>query len=262
MPDPVTPPPIDSLITQIKHLKATAARLQSVLEKTRAGKTFAAGDELRKYPNLFDQVVSAIGELTAADNLGIAERLVREAVDSAKLTYRETLEEALRDATISFSGQWPAYWLADVLRLHIDFAGEHITVGQRSLHSLEPARVVVIARAELKRLMGRPFDATAFLNLVADAYRGLIDENLQAAGEYANIADVLKAIQGVQGRTYSAPLFAVDLYRLKQTTASQEGARLELSPARSPASGLFIPGPAGGYVSALRVTRPKDSADA
>jgi hypothetical protein len=242
----------DELLRISKQLRADLVRLESLLAKGRAGKSFAALDELRKNPDLFTRLNASIGGLVGGDALERAQVAIRDAIETARTTYRTDLESAVREAGISIQGEWPAYWLDSVLRLQVDFQNDRVRVGTRQLTTLDPVRVVATARVELKRLTGRPFDPVSFSRLIADSYERIVGEGRIASGEYADINEVLKGIQaGAYGRTYSAPLFGVDLLRLREVGATD--LRVELSPARGPANGLLIPGPDGGYVSGLRV---------
>ena len=248
-------------VEELRHLKRLLSRALAVLNSGMGGKVFGLGPEAQTGRRELRRLGEELQRVAAAEIIEHAEEAFAHIVSDAKLRYKENLELALRAEGIQFSGEWPSYLLNNVLSLRVDLADEVVSIGKKHLRSLDLARALLAIRRSLKDLLSRPFNPSEFSELVTRAYNDATASRELRPEDYVQIKSVFHAVKRRYGLRYSVEQFAVDLYRLLEAIAEEQvSIELDLSPARSPATGILIPGPNRGHISGIRVRHRGDKA--
>jgi hypothetical protein len=168
---------------------------------------------------------------------------------NVKLTYRKDLETALKDAGISFIGEWPSYICQDIIGLEIDLQRATSRANGKDLGTMEIKPMIGRLQKLIADLLDRPFDSLSFLHLLAEV-----------CGESSTpVKSVFTAIRGKIGEpNYTQSHFAADLYKLQMSGVTRhDGLSLVLVPTREPSRGLLVgaPGGSGMYVGAIGFRR-------
>ena len=244
---------VEEATQEIKRLRAKVNRVLQILELAKSGQPLRAQSLIRKTPKIFGEVRAQLKALIDGRVFIRAAEELDGLIAESRLRYKDELEQALQQAQISFSGQWPAYRLNDIIELHVDLKNDRVRIDRNWLSTLKIEKVINSSQKVLKDLLERPFDPGPFLRALLQAY-----EECKAAagahfGEYVAIKHIFQSLSKKFGPAYTMRHFAIDLFRLLQSTPAW-GLSVDFSPARSPSSGIFIPGNAAGYVSGIRIT--------
>lgn len=184
---------------------------------------------------------------------GLEEELRRQTEEQI-FRYGNLLREALKSDGCTIEGRFPEYRVHKVIEVAIDEKRSQARIGtlycaDTIRGDLSVATVAEAVRKQFKRLFERPFEAREFLETVWKGYRlGLLwERGSLVPGESVSIFTVHRFVvwlkqkealftQGKGFVPYLPDEFAVDLGRLlaAATTTTQEGYRLNLSPARAP----------------------------
>jgi len=258
----------EAIIAACDEVRALLATYTNVAKAVADGYFLDAKKHLGKEKSLTPKLVSALAKLSDAVNTQTLETVVLDRARSEQLHYRENLEERLAAANIKFTGEFPDYTVAEIIRLQIDLQKGNSHLDGKRLGTLEPVRVVGQLSERISELLDRDFDGGDFLRALISAYDETLSAQGRGYGEYADVRTIGKAVgdklkQANQDANYSEKKFAVDLYRLcvSGRPATPEGATLEFSPAQSASGGLYVPAKTGGnYIAALRFVKGADHA--
>lgn len=173
-------------------------------------------------------------------------------IEDAWGQYKHDLEEALQMAHIPFSGVWPQYFLHSLIKLNVNPGQNKVELNNKQLRSADIPKVIELAKKLIIELINRPFDAEQWISVI----QGIRENNdTTGTGHFVDIRLVRKAMREKYGKKYTDQHLAIDLVRLIDASRAQEFAfTVEVSPARNPTSSLYLPGPAGGFISGLRIT--------
>jgi hypothetical protein len=219
-----------------------------------------ADQVLRKHPDISRRLAHALREVAGSISASQFETIVQERSSVAQRQLKAVYEANLREAELTWSGDWPAYVVVNVVRLTIDLIRSDASVDGKSLGTIEPTRVVPAVKQRVTELIDRPFDRAEFRQLLTDVYAAEASRQGNAFGTFVDIQSVYARIKSHFAQTtiekqYTEAKFAVDLFRLRQAEMVGATARpaLQLSPAQDASGGLYVPTGAGGnYIAALR----------
>lgn len=220
--------------------------VRRILDVSAAGAPLEAEGRLAAAPMAFEDLDSVASQLTDSR----VWRAVRDELEvraaEARIGFGASLERALTEAGIPWSGVFPSYRVRDSVRLEIDAIGRRVRIGRRVL----PLRDV----ADITRSVGRVRKATPQGSVAIDfeqeltaAYAAAADTVGVSSGEYVSIGKVYEALRKRMPKGYSRERFASDLANMSQR---DEG--FQFAAARHPRHGIRVPPGDGSVVGSLR----------
>jgi hypothetical protein len=239
---------LDGSLRAMTALHRSGDRLVRLLELASKGRYLAVAPLLKRDPTVFADVVEAAGKVASIDPDQLV-KLVQERIDESKLRFQLDFETALAQRGWKADGQWPTYVLGGTIPVRVDLRTQRITIGTRSLPTLDiDSAIGAIARV-LVLLLDRPFEARSFLEAIFSAYGDAVRVLNLEPGQFAPINEIHKRVS--QAKEYSAEAFGIDLSKLIRDPPDSR--RIELSPARGPRGAIFVPLPiGGGFVSGIK----------
>jgi hypothetical protein len=229
-------------------LQRSGDRLIKLLELASKGKYLAVAPLLKKDPSVITSLVEAAGRVATVDTDQLM-ILLREGIDESKLRFQIDFETALAQRGWKADGQWPTYVLGGTIPVRVDLRTQRITIGTRSLRSLDIDSAVGAIARTMALLIDRPFEARSFLEVLFTAYVDAVRALHLEPGQFAPINEIHKRVS--QAKEYSAEAFGIDLSKLIREPPDSR--RIELSPARGPRGAIFVPLPiGGGFVSGMK----------
>lgn len=235
-----------------RRAKKVVDLVVKLMDAMASGRPLEASRILSRVPNALSQLKQVGAEI--ADLEGMAES-ARDVMAEARSSYKGDLEKALADGHLRWSGEWPQYLVEDVLPVRVDFRGHRVWVAGNPMNTLELAPVLDSILKAARGTVGQPFDAPQFLRQLVAAYEELRRGSQAREGAYLRVKELFNRYGGGKSTGVAWSQFGIDLYRLIQSgLLEKSGVQLEFSPARSPTSGLLVPGKGGGtYVNGVRL---------
>ncbi len=239
---------LDESLRAMTELHRSGDRLIKLLELANKGRYLAVAPLLKRDSTVITNLVEAAGRVASIDADQLM-TLLQEGIDESKLRFQLDFETALAQRGWKADGQWPTYVLGGTIPVRVDLRTQRITIGTRSLPSLDiDSAIGAIARI-LALLLDRPFEARSFLETIFSAYSDAVRALNLEPGQFAPINEIHKRVS--QAKEYSAEAFGIDISKLIRDPPDSR--RIELSPARGPRGAIFVPLPiGGGFVSGMK----------
>lgn len=230
-------------------LRRSSDRLMKLLELASKGRYLAIAPLLKRDPGIVTNFVKE-AQMAAGINSDQLLTVLQEAIDESKLRFQLDFEAACTRRGWDVGGQWPTYILGGVLSVRIDLRAQRITIGARSLPSLDIDSAISAIGRMMAHLVDRPFDAGPFFDSLLHAYLDVAEALHLGPGQFAPINEIHKRMSSASAE-YSAEAFGIDLSKLLRDP--QESRRIDLSPARGSRGAIFVPLAAGGgFVSGMK----------
>jgi hypothetical protein len=144
----------DKSLRAMTALHRSGDRLIKLLELASKGRYLAVAPLLKRDPTVFTRLVEAAGKVASIDPDQLV-ILLQEGIDESKLRFQLDFETALAQRGWKADGQWPTYVLGGSIPVRVDLRTQRITIGTRSLPSLDIDSAVPSRRGPFLR----PFSA-------------------------------------------------------------------------------------------------------
>jgi len=251
----------DKLIAELERVRKNLEKFIVIAKAASSGRLLDAGYAVTREKDLSSKVIRSLIEATSAIEKAGLEAKIMEESQTARLSYRSSVEELLGASSLEIKGEWPSYLIADLIRLEIDTERGNVTVNGKACISMEPSHLVETVKARISELLDRPFVAAQFLQTLKESYLELISAQGLSFGDYVDIRQVFAKVRVTMktsgfDRRYSELKFGADLFQLfiNISSVTDEVMKIELSPAQNAMGGLYIPGQGGGnYIAAIRL---------
>ncbi len=257
-----SPDEYKKLIAELGRARKDLDKFIAIAKAAASGRLLDAGYSVMREKDLSSKVIRSLTQAaTVIEKAGLEARVVEES-QTARLSYRHSLEELLGASCLNFKSEWPILIIGDLVRLEVDTDHGKAIVDGKPCTSMEPSHLVERVKLRISELLDRPFDAKQFAQALKEFYSELVSAQGLSFGEYVDIRQVfakLRSSMKASGfdRRYSEHKFGADLFRLfaDASPVTGEGMRIELSPAQSAMGGIYVPGQGGGnYIAAIRLT--------
>jgi hypothetical protein len=240
---------VDESLRVVTELRRSTDRLNRLLELASKGRYLAIAPMLKKDPGIVTNFIQE-ARVAAAIDADQLLTVLQEAIDESKLRFQHDFEEACKQRGWEVGGQWPTYILGGILSVRVDLRTQRITIGARSLPSLDIDSAISAIGRMMELLIDRPFESGPFLDDLLRAYHDVVEKLHLGPAQFAPILEIYKRVSPASGE-YSPEAFGIDLSKLLRDP--QDSRRIELSAARGSRGAIFVPLPIrGGFISGIK----------
>jgi len=238
--------PIEAHLALLRRLEEAVRAMRRILDPAAAGAALESERRLRATPRAFEDLDSLASQASDLHSW----RIVREEVElraaQARMAFGESLEKALTEAGIPWSGTFPSYRVRESVRLDIDPARGAIRIGRRVVPLGSPNAIVrILSAARLP-----PPSVSVNVNFeqeLATAYADAAQAVGVSPGSYVSIAKIYEVLKQRMAKGYSKARFGEDLSALFNRTN-----QFEFAAPRHPRQGIRISIGDGVVVGSLR----------
>lgn len=237
---------IEARLQLLGKLEDAIRAMRNILEPAAAGAALESERRLNAAPRAFEDLDSLASQVTDLHSW----RIVREELElraaQARMGFGESLEQALTEAGIPWSGSFPSYKVRNSVRLDIDPVRGTVRIGRRVL-PLGDAKDIARGLISARKAPSRATVEVDFEQELAAAYAVAAQAVGVLPGNYVSIGKVYEALRKRMPRGYSRERFAGDLSGVFKKTE-----RFEFAAARHPRHGIRVPSGDGVVVGSLR----------
>lgn len=106
------------------------------------------------------------------------------------LQFEAELHEAIISAGLTIYGQWPRYYINNVIQITVDEKKQNCVVGERKLRTLAIGEIISSVSAQLKKITPSPAKLEQFMEELYDSYSSLSSEGTRSI----SVWDIYKEI--------------------------------------------------------------------
>jgi hypothetical protein len=237
---------IQTRLQLLGKLENAVQVVRRILEAAAARAPLEAERRLTAAPMAFEELDSVASQLTDSRVWRVVRDELEVRAAEVRIGFGASLERALTEAGIPWSGVFPTYKVRSSVRLEIDTGGRRVRIGRRVL----PLGDVADITRSLSRVPKTPARESVEIDFeqeLATAYAAAAEAAGVSSGDYVSIGKVYEAIKKRMPKGYSRERFASDL-----ASMSQRGERFEFAAARHPRHGIRVPPGDGSVVGSLR----------
>lgn len=173
--------------------------------------------------------------------------------------------EACRDKEVDVRGDFPVYEMFPY-RVRLDAENQEVYLDRKKIACVRPQKVVETIRSGQEKLNRAPFNASVFINELADAYDLVLLKMKKRPQSDIYLTSLYKVLapMGRFRRDYDQQSFAFDLARLYRSDIedTKDGRRYQFGPSRNGGKAIRILNREGKeeYMATIRFYQPeKDS---
>lgn len=271
---PETGDVIEARLRLLIELERAIRAMKDVLEPATRGAPLESERRLSAAPRVLEDLDSLASQVTDMRSWHLVRDELELRSSQARMEFGQSLESALADANIPWTGSFPSYRVWRSVRVEVNPGEGTVRAGRRTMPITSAAELVRIllksrntksatvddseaSQLELDTIHPAgefppaPPAATArtadFEREVNVAYAAATSSAKVAQGDYVSIGKLYEALKPRMPRGYSRERFARDLGEL----ASRDQ-RLEFAASRHPRHGMRVP-PGGNLVGSVRV---------
>jgi hypothetical protein len=263
---------IEARLRLLIELEKAIRAMRDVLEPATRGAPLESERRLSAAPRVLEDLDSLASQVTDMRSW----RLVRDELElrssQARMEFGQSLESALTDARIPWTGSFPTYRIWNSIRLDVNPSEGTVRAGRRTIpigsaaeiaRALLKGRKTTTAAAERPKRdqlelgtvgvplppapSSRPSVISDFDQELGVAYASAASSANVSHGDYVSIGKLYDALKPRMPRGYTRARFARDLGDL-----ANRDQRIEFASSRHPRHGMRVP-PGGNLVGSVRV---------
>ncbi len=262
--------------TNARLINDYGARLKDINRSWQAIQQTEKTWNLKKYQQQLDKIIPLLEQLEASWPETVA--ALAQLTDKINQTvagpdYIAELEAELTAAGVNFTGEFPNYMLPPFnLQINLDSFEARLAMGRKNERSsdLNPQNLALWVAKRYKTVLGRRFNATAFMKDLINAYQLATQLKFREKSEKWGVAVPIKdiydimTIRAASRREYPRQFFSFDLGLFKEEAALQLGRhRFELGFARNPSRAMTVVDSSGreSHISSLTIYLDEGDSD-
>ncbi len=242
--------PIEVHLALLGKLEEAVRAMRKILEPATAEAALESERRLRATPRAFEDLDSLASQASDLHSW----RIVREEVElraaQARMAFGESLEKALTEAGIPWTGAFPSYTVRESIRLDIDPTRGTIRIGRRVVPLSSPNAIVRILAAT-RQSPARVSAEVDFEQELATAYADAAQAVGVSPGSHVSIGKIYDVLKRKMAKGYSRARFGEDL-----SVLLKKSNQYEFAAPRHPRQGIRVSIGDGVVVGSLR---PRES---
>jgi hypothetical protein len=239
---------VEARLQLLAKLETAIRAMRHILEPAVGGAALESERRLKAAPSTFEDLDSLASQVTDLHSWRLVHEELELRAAQARMGFGESLQHALTEAGVPWSGSFPSYWIRNSVRLDIDTVRGTARIGRRVLPLGDVndivRRVNLVRKAPQRATTGGDFEQE-----LGAAYAAAAEAAGVLPGNYVSIGKVYEALRRRMPRGYSRERFANDLFNVWDKT------RFEFAASRHPRHGIRVPPGEGTIVGSLRPLR-------